>query len=231
MIDGEFKSPEKFRAVQRRFFSHDWVRGTDLEGWIDGLTRPAIRVVTASGQTVLVSPRIQDQFTLKQLSFMLDQVEDMKIDEPHSGMGPDYVVREFDSGRRSFGRTACVETREGDDLFYASLGGQNWGRFVRGRKPEPCSWLTVILRKMGGAYEVRAAYVGRKNPAWPGDPNERGDESRKFWKNHALLDGTLPYLEGTVTRKAPWWFKKDGVREDRIRRGVAPHHSAVVDRG
>ena len=108
------------------------------------------------------------------------------------------------------GRGERVETREGDDVFYARVerkGDPIWGRFVRGRKGEMARSQTVILRPYCDAgpvgWLVVAAYVGEPAPAFPGDPYMTG-KSREYWSRHALLDGAIPYSPGTETTQCPW---------------------------
>jgi hypothetical protein len=229
MIGGAFTKAKTHAAVQKRFLSHSWVIGKEVEEWLSCLTRPTVFAQLATGQTYTVTPQVQQLFTPKQLQFMLEQLGTVEVAE--SRTGPDYIIREFDSGRKTFGRTACVETTDNDDVFYAHVGGQNWGRFVRGRKSEHCSWLTVILRKQGDAYNVHRAYVGHIGEPFPGDPNERGDASRLFWATHALIDGSLPYREQTVTRDAPRYFTHPGVHAQRAQRGTTGgSRDATIDR-
>lgn len=109
------------------------------------------------------------------------------------------------------GITQRVETREGDDVFYArvdrGLRPPIWGRFVRGRKGQLTRSQTVILRPVCDVgpvgWTVVAAYVGDAAPPFPGDPFETAS-SREYWATHALLDGVIPYRNGTETTRCPW---------------------------
>jgi len=103
-----------------------------------------------------------------------------------------------------------IETREGDDVFYARVdrrGPPIWGRFVRNRRGQLTRSQTVILRPYCDigpiGWTVVAAYVGEAAPPFPGDPFEKGN-SRVYWSRHALIDGALPYRKGTETAQCPW---------------------------
>lgn len=223
----QFPNPE---VAKKKFFDRPWLQGSTPEEWLMSMTRRPKVVQTATGQQVYIAPRIQDSMTLKQYDFMVDCVNVIEIDEVAPGMGADYVLREFDSGRRGFGRTACVKTRDHDEVFYAHLGGHNWGRFVRGRKAETCQYLSIVLRRRGDSYSLHKAYVGHIGEPFPGDPNERGNQSREYWATHALVDGTIPYRQDSVTKDAPHWFTNGG-RQAELRAAGHILPEAEIDRG
>lgn len=108
------------------------------------------------------------------------------------------------------GRAERVETREGDDVFYAKVNRGPipiWGRFVRGRTGGLVRSQTVIIRPVSDlgpvGWRVVGLYAGDPAPAFPGD-RFADARSREYWANHALLDGALPYLKGSETTKCPW---------------------------
>lgn len=112
------------------------------------------------------------------------------------------------------GRAQRVETTSEDDVFYARVDrGRRpiWGRFARGRKGLMSRSQTVVLRPVDVidedgqhvGWEVVAAYADVPAPPFPGD-RFAGRDSLAYWRTHALVDGALPYDEGSVTTECPW---------------------------
>ena len=103
--------------------------------------------------------------------------------------GRDFIQDEIDFSR-VIGVTTCVETSEDDEIYFAQRPHRNGPtRFVRNRAPEPCSHLTVVLKRTerSGVYVSNTAYIGRFAGPEPWDPFAT-PKSREFSRTHALID-------------------------------------------
>ena len=93
---------------------------------------------------------------------------------------------------RIIGTSKCVPTTETDDVFYQNRPHRPWKtRFVRNRKPVPCSTVTVIFKRgMYNHIRILTAFIGKPAAREPGDPTLRSPEeiaeSNLFWSQHAL---------------------------------------------
>jgi len=161
-------------------------------------------------QTIEINETMAKRLTPKQLERARGMV-DGKVNEVDWDVGkssnPVAITRKFPFNT---GVSERVKTADGDKVFYAQVqrrGRPIWGRFVRGRKPMMSRSQTVILRPVCDVgpvgWNVVAAYIGETAPPFPGDPFEQSN-SRYFWSQHALLDGTMPYSRETVTTVCPW---------------------------
>lgn len=104
-----------------------------------------------------------------------------------------FIKTEIDFGI-IIGTTDCVETSQYDDIVYATREGRPWqSRFAMNRKPQPCSHVTVVLKKVGESYRLLTAYIGRLAEREPDDISIRDDSeymrAKHFWSNHALVWG------------------------------------------
>jgi len=120
--------------------------------------------------------------------------------------GRDFLVEEVDFGR-PIGETICVPTGPGDEIVFAKRP-KRFGltRFVKNRKPEPSSSVTVVLKVTGedrGAYVLLSAFIGGKPEPEPWDKNAT-EKSVAFWVSHALVWGCEPVVPGTETTVCPW---------------------------
>lgn len=98
------------------------------------------------------------------------------------------------------GHTICVVTAENDRVLYAQRPGRTGlTRFVAGREPEPTDTLTVILKRSGrNTFTLITAFFGGASEPEPWDRHATA-ASVEFWRTHALIWGTEPVVEGTVT--------------------------------
>ena len=120
--------------------------------------------------------------------------------------GREFFIEEVDFGRQ-IGETICVATGPGDEIVYAQRP-KRFGltRFVKNRKPEPCSSVVVILKAMGrqtGTHVLITAYIGRKAEPEPWDRNATAS-AYEFWNSHALVWDCEEILPGTETDICPW---------------------------
>ncbi|MDQ7814277.1 MAG: hypothetical protein RDU25_00510 [Patescibacteria group bacterium] len=164
-------------------------------------------------QRIEISEEIASRLTPWQLN-KLREMLDGKIGEVdwdlNESSTPIVVTRSFAC---VVGWTDKVEMPWGENkkVFYAQVqrkGRPIWGRFVRRSLGRETTSITAVLRPVGESpcpvgWLVVAAYVGEAAPPFPGDPFETSD-SEKYWMNHALLDGALPYRKGTETTRRPW---------------------------
>lgn len=105
----------------------------------------------------------------------------------------DIIKSEIDMGR-VIGVTDCVTTTQFDDIVYAKRSGRPWdSRFVMNRTPEPCSHITVVMKRNGDRYRLLTAYIGRMAEKEPDDYSIRNDfeymKAKHFWNTHALVWG------------------------------------------
>lgn len=122
-----------------------------------------------------------------------------------SSQGRDFIVEEVEM-ERIVGNTICVETSEDDEIVYAQrLNRRGLTRFVKNRRPKPCSTVMLYLKKVAeGVYITFTAYVGKQAPAEPWDKKYANQESLDFWNSHALVWGGEETISGTETNKCPW---------------------------
>lgn len=118
--------------------------------------------------------------------------------------GREKIVEEIDFGK-PVGESYCVATTDDDEIVYAQREGRaGLSRFVKSRRPEPCSAVTVVLKKDECGYEIRTAFIGHLAPPEPWDRNA-GPDSLLFWLTHALIEepGSV-VIPGTETTEYPW---------------------------
>ena len=118
--------------------------------------------------------------------------------------GRSFIEEQVDFDR-VVGKRICVRTTATDDIVWAKRPKRSgFSRFVRNREPEPTTSMVVILKKAAykGGYVLITAYFGQKAGPEPWDRHAT-ESSRKFWKEHALVWGSMPVVEGTVTDHDP----------------------------
>lgn len=117
-----------------------------------------------------------------------------------------FILAEVDFDR-VVGESVCVATGPRDQIVYAQRPKRfGLSRFVKNRKPEPCSSVVVILKTADGqpgAYVLVTAFIGLKSEPEPWDRNATVN-SRSFWSTHALVWGSEPVIDGTETPHCPW---------------------------
>lgn len=116
-----------------------------------------------------------------------------------------FTVRELDFGR-VIGNSSCVPTSEKDTIVYAFRPKRNGAtRFVKNRKPEPCSTAVVILKRNNHEpyYVLITAFIGHASGPEPWDARAT-DANREFWRTHALVWGSEEVIPGTETAICPW---------------------------
>jgi len=114
------------------------------------------------------------------------------------------IYLDHDFGRE-VGVSDLVTTSEQDKILYAKRPNRNnYTRFALHRKPEPTSFVSIVLHKdPAGGYELWSAWVGRAVPPFPGDKYETAD-SVLFWRTHALAWGNQKIQPGTERTDWPW---------------------------
>lgn len=118
--------------------------------------------------------------------------------------GRGFFVETIDFGR-VVGNATRVETHEGDEIIFAQRRGRpGLTRFVKNRKSELSSSVTVILKRGDrGDYVLITAWIGTQAEPEPWDRNTT-ERSVVFWNTHALLWGSEEIIAGTETKKCPW---------------------------
>lgn len=109
----------------------------------------------------------------------------------------DQIVVERDLGR-TVGTTNLVETTDGDEIVYAKRIGRNaYSRFVKNKKPIPCSSIVIVLRKGEFGYYLWTAMCAKLLP------KEAWIDGSLFNQTHAMAyDESLVQLS-TVTESRP----------------------------
>lgn len=119
--------------------------------------------------------------------------------------GRKFLIEEVDFGQ-PIGETICVPTGPGDEIVYA-IRPKRFGhsRFVKNRKPEPCSKVVVILKRddFEDYCVLITAFVGHRPEPEPWDRNANG-ASHAFWNSHALIWGCEEVMHNTVITECPW---------------------------
>lgn len=118
----------------------------------------------------------------------------------------DLIVEEV-SFNYVLGNTICVVTYPDDQIIYAKRPNRlGFTRFVKNRKPEPCSSVVVVLKKQGGNYYmISTAYIGHLAEPEPWDTCAT-ENSQAFWASHAIIWGQEPVVPGTETKKCPKFY-------------------------
>jgi hypothetical protein len=113
------------------------------------------------------------------------------------------VFVQVDLGR-VIGTSDLIATDENDTIVYAKrLGRDNYARFVLNKQPIRTTYLTVVLHKLEDDYMLYSAWIGPLSPPFPGDVHE-AQESRSFWRHHALAWGRQRIQTGTEIDVWPW---------------------------
>jgi len=129
--------------------------------------------------------------------------------------GRPFLIEEVDFGR-PVGETICVPTGPGDEIVYAKRPKRfGYSRFVKNRKPEPCSSVVVVLKRddFEDYYVLITAFIGHRPEPEPWDyrnfsqqpdPAEAERRAREFWASHALVWGCEEVINNTITTECPW---------------------------
>jgi len=118
--------------------------------------------------------------------------------------GEQFIATAVDLGR-IVGTTACVPTEDGDDIMFARRPNRHGlTRFVRGKQPMPTQFVSFILRRREGSYELLSSWVGELAPHEPWDRHADLSVSIPFWSSHALVWGVEETVSGTETTVCPW---------------------------
>lgn len=106
------------------------------------------------------------------------------------------------------GKTTCLRTDKSDEVVMAQrLGRHGPTRFVKGREPEACDTVFVVLKKVRQhRYLLVTAFVGQRPEPEPWDersfsfskdPGAARERSKQFWANHALTYAPELIVPGT----------------------------------
>lgn len=106
------------------------------------------------------------------------------------------------------GESIRVVTDEHDEIVYAQrYRRKGLTRFAKNRTLRPTSVLTVCLKRDSYVdieqYILMTAYIGEQAPPEPWD-KDATPESALYWKQNALVWGTVPVVPGTETTDCPW---------------------------
>ncbi len=107
---------------------------------------------------------------------------------------------------RVVGEKDLVETKDGDDVFYAKRPNrEKYTRFVRNKSAVPTNFITIELRKVNDTeYDIFTAFIGELTPSFPTGKDDRNQKNRDFWNSHALVVGNQGVVPGSETTECPW---------------------------
>lgn len=160
----------------------------------------AVRTAGHKPLEIIVSPGSYPGITAENLRRAEAMIRETLIVPPEN-----YKIHSKDHGN-AIGVTSCLVVRPGDDIVYAKLKGRDiYGKFVRGRQPEPCSHLTIIIKVVKGKWRLIRVFIGEHAPAFPGDPNA-ARASGDFWATRALILDTIPLDQQNrhLLTRCPW---------------------------
>ena len=122
-----------------------------------------------------------------------------------AGLEPeDDIVRFEQEMDGEVGTTDLIETTPGDEIVYALRPLRSvYSRFVKNKNSRPTKWIVVDLRRNGGSYVLRTAFVGRMTPSFPGG-DFLPEQSKEFWSRHALVWESQEIVPGSETTECPW---------------------------
>lgn len=114
---------------------------------------------------------------------------------PNMVVADQVVVKTSIDMGQIIGLTDCVETTQYDEIVYAKRPGRpGKTRFVMNRKQQPCSHVTVIMKRIGDHFRLLTSFIGHVAEKEPFDKSIRTDEefmqSKHFWDRHALVWGS-----------------------------------------
>ncbi len=102
------------------------------------------------------------------------------------------------------GKTKCVEITNSDKIVYARrIGRKGSTKFATNRICQPSDRVSIVIGKNRNHYEILTCYVGAKSEVEPFD-GKATDDSFLFWTNHALVFGSEPIDQTTVSIDCPW---------------------------
>lgn len=113
------------------------------------------------------------------------------------------MIFEHDTGN-PIGYSDQLETKEKDSVFYAQTGKMSaYTRFVKLRKAEPTSILTLQLEVDGDDYLLTNIWIGETYPPIP-DGQHATSQSIEYWRNHAVVFNGQAVLSSSITKTCPY---------------------------
>lgn len=121
-----------------------------------------------------------------------------------STLNLDFILTSIDLGR-TLGNSICVDTSDNDKIVYAQRVNRiGLTRFVLDREPIPSTKITIILKKVANnKYVLITSFIGEPAEHEPWDKHAT-ERSAAFWNRKALLWGTEPILQNSITTDCPW---------------------------
>lgn len=109
------------------------------------------------------------------------------------------------------GLSACVPISWQDEIVYAvRLGRERYSKFVKNRDLLPTPYASIFLKQKQQIYIIRSCYYGEY--VADSDLYKFNDERESFWNDHALVFGSEPIDETTVTSICPWTGENENNR-------------------
>lgn len=126
------------------------------------------------------------------------------------------VVREVEFDH-PIGNTFVVETTPDDRVVWAQrIGHSGWSRCVLDREPEPCNFITIVMKAYSGNknhYRLNLVCVGRRRQKEFQELHSHREDkdftllvklSRSYWANHAFIFQPKLIVPGSVMDYNPY---------------------------
>lgn len=105
----------------------------------------------------------------------------------------------------NIGKNNCVSVTWKDEILYAKrVGRKGFSKFVLNRTPVPTDSISIFLKRKQDIYLIKSCFYGDVNSYWIDEDVFSDSTSTSFWENHAIVYGSEPIYEKTITYINPW---------------------------
>jgi len=103
------------------------------------------------------------------------------------------------------GKNNCVSVTWRDEILYAKrTGRKGFSKFVLNRTSTPTDCISIYLKRKQDIYLIKSCYYGDGKLNWIDEDLDRAYKSISYWENHAIVFGSEPIEENTITYINPW---------------------------
>jgi hypothetical protein len=105
----------------------------------------------------------------------------------------------------NIGKNNCVPVTWKDEVMYAKrIGRKKYSKFVLNSAPTPTDSITIYLQRKQGIYLIKSCYYGDSLQFDVSEGHEFEVDTYAFWENHAIVYGSEPIDQSTITYICPW---------------------------
>jgi hypothetical protein len=105
----------------------------------------------------------------------------------------------------NIGKNNCVSVTWKDEVLYAKrLGRKGYSKFVLNRTPTPTDSISIYLKRKQDIYLIKSCYYGDIKSVGVGEDIDFANDTNLFWENHAIVYGSEPIDQSTITYICPW---------------------------